>query len=562
MRLPELLCNIVTKELSMKRIALRVRFVLFGIVFCCIASPVQALEMCWVFGSGMVLQADRPVPVWGKARPGEQVVVRFAGQAASAKADSEGNWNLKLNHMAASPLGRDMRIETISAITLFTDVLVGDVWVCSGQSNMLTPDMQNATGAAEELKGPGNPLVRAFSTWPHIWAAQPDTNNFPGSPFPNRSNLTVAPNYYRWEPIGGRTAAVSYYFGKMLQQQTGRPIGLIVAAVGASSGESWLPWSALNAELEFSAYALQSRDYVENFERNEKQLAQEIEAWEKRRAAAQAKGEPFAEAKPAAGGRPQFWARWWAGTSYNAHIAPLRDLAVKGVIWYQGENNAAGADGRTQGGVIGTKDGYQRLMTLLIAAWRSQFQQPQMPFLLVQLSAFGEGLPDIKRPGGWPAIREAQAAVAKNVPHTGLAVSVDIGEKDVHPRNKRPVGERLAKLALRDLYRCDVAASGPEYASHTVENGKIRVRFDRLHGGLLAKGDTLSGFAIAGGDQAFVWAKAAIEGDTVLVWSEQVANPVAVRYIYHQYAEADLYNAAGLPAVPFRTDDWPLRCSE
>jgi sialate O-acetylesterase len=256
--------------------------------------------------------------------------------------------------------------------------------------------------------------------------------------------------------------------------------------------------------------------------------------------------------------RDELAVRWWVGALYNARIAPLRDLAIKGVIWYQGENNAG-----KRGVNAYTTESYDRLMKNIIAAWRKQFEQPDLPFHTVQLSMFswndgnGRTPRDPNKPGGWSIIREAQEKTANETPNSEMIVSWDIGEKaDIHPKNKRPVGERLAKVALRDTYgKKDVIADSPSYASHKVEGEKIRVSFKNTHGGLKTKGDKVLGFAIAGADDKFVWAEAAIDGkDEVLVWSPQVSQPSNVRFGYIQFQDSDLYNSADFPLVPFRTD--------
>lgn len=515
------------------------------------------LKMCWVWDNHMVLQADRPVPVWGRALPGETVTVSFAGQTKTAATDEQGQWGLTLDPLSCSAEGRVFEVKTANASLRFEDVLVGDVWICSGQSNMAQPSMGQATGAEAELNEPPTALARAYYVPYNIWAAEPQLDNFPAE--------RKISNWFYWEHISGRTPAVPYYFGKMLQRETGRPIGLIVVPLGASTAEAWVPQSAMLAEPLFADYVRQSREFAAKLPEASAAFRATVQAWKERQAQAEANGEKFTERQPNTGLNPQFWARWWAGSLYNSHIAPLRNMAVKGVIWYQGEQNAAG-----HGGSVSTAEGYVQLMKILIASWREQFGQPELPFYQVQLSMFNWNDFNNRRPrdpnmAGWSVIREAQARVAATVPHSGLAISIDIGDKaNIHPPNKRPVGERLARLALRDVYGQEVIADGPQYDKYRVEDGKIRISFTNLHGGLKIgeregiEPGRLVGFAVAGVDRKFVWAEAAIDGDTVLVWSAEVPEPVAVRYGYTQYQDVNLYNAAGLPAAPFRTDDWPL----
>ncbi|MEI6647535.1 MAG: sialate O-acetylesterase [bacterium] len=517
----------------------------------------QALDMCWIFGSGMVLQAERPVPIWGQAQPGEEVTVRFAGQLQIAKAGSDGEWAVRFAPLVVSAEGREMKVEAKSGTKTFTDVLVGDVWLCSGQSNMAQPSAAQATGGDEESKKQANPLLRSFSVAYNAWASEPYTKNFAWD-----KKVT---NWFDWGVHGTKISAVPYYFGSMLQRETGRPIGLILAPVGASNAEAWVPMKAMEAVPEFAKLVNQSKLWINNLPSARQAFDAEVVAWKSRKQEAEAKGQNVKERKPN-DFRAELAPRFWIGAMYNARIAPLRNLALKGVIWYQGENNAAGHGQCTKDG-----PGYERLMKVLIESWRTQFEQPELPFYQVQLSMFNWDDGNKKRqrdpnePGSWSVIREAQEKSAKTIPHSGLAVSVDIGDKaNIHPPNKRPVGERLAKLALRDVYGKKVIVDGPAYASHEIKNGKVIVRFKNLHGGLkIGKregipADTMIGFVIAGEDKTFVWADAKIEGDDVIVWSDKVEKPVAVRYGYIQYHDVNLFNGAGLPAVPFRTDDWPL----
>jgi sialate O-acetylesterase len=536
--------------------------VMVGVVLVLGVTPCRALDMCWIFDSGMVLQAERPVPVWGQAQPGAEVTVRFAGQTKTVKADAAGEWAAKLDPLAVSAEPRDLIVSASDASRLtFNDVLVGDVWLCSGQSNMAQPSAEKATGGEEESKKPVNPLLRSFNVAYNAWAAEPHTKNFAWD--------RKVTNWFDWGAHGTKISAVPYYFGSMLQGETKRPIGLIISPVGASNAEAWVPMKAMETVPEFAKLVANSKHWMTNVPNARQAFNTEVAAWESRKQEAEAKGQKFKERKPN-DFRADLVPRFWIGALYNARIAPLRNLALKGVIWYQGENNAAGHGQCTKDG-----PGYERLMKVLIESWRTQFEQPELPFYQVQLSMFNwdDGNNKLKRdpnePGGWSVIREAQEKSAKAISHSGLAVSVDIGGKaNIHPPNKRPVGERLAKLALRDVYGKTVIADGPSYASHEIKNGKVIVHFKNIHGGLKVgtregvPAGKFIGFALAGEDKTFVWADARKEGDDVVVWSDKVAKPAAVRYGYIQYHDVNLYNAAGLPAVPFRTDDWPLSGKE
>jgi sialate O-acetylesterase len=516
--------------------------------FCAVPAP--AVELCWIFSSGMVLQADRPVPVWGRAVPSEEVTVSFAGQTKSAKADAHGNWAIQLDPLPPSASPRTMHLHGSieDRKSEIDNILVGDVWLCAGQSNMMQPELGQAKDGAAEAAGAEAPLLRRFQV-PNIWAAEPQRDNFPGK------RIT---NWYTWIPCtpdtARRWAAVQYFFGRAVQRETGRPIGLLSVALGASSAEAWVPAGALAAEPRFAEFAANSRRWIAGAEAAREAHHRRVADWEQRKREAENRGAAFSERRPS-DIAPETFPRWWAGVLYNAMVAPLRNFAVRGVIWYQGENNAA-----RHAGCAGDRDGYTQLMTLLIGEWRRIFEQPELPFYQVQLANMWKPDSDPNALSTWAEIREAQARVAVTVPHTGLAVAIDIGEADnIHPVNKRPVGERLARLALRDVYGKAVLADGPEYASHAIDGNRIRVRFRRAAGGLRSSaGESLTAFAVAGEDRRFGWAEARIEGDEVVVWSPQVARPVAVRYAFGNNPAASLYNGEGLPAGSFRTDDWPL----
>lgn len=530
--------------MAITRMLLRVVMLLVG------PGLARALETCWVFGSGMVLQADQPVPVWGQAEPGVSVTVSFASQVKTATSGQDGEWMIRLDPMEVSAKGRELRIESASGTNVFQDVVVGDVWLCAGQSNMQKPWLGEVPALADEVALAAYPMIREFRADLNVWSEEAYYRNFRVE--------SRKPGDYAWfscDPVTAKTwPAVPYYFARMLQKETGRPIGLLRTQIGATGAESWVPWEALAAEPRFAEYMDNSRRWIDGAKENREEFNQTIEAWEQRQKEAEEKGELF-ETKRPTDHIPELWPRWWASVYYNANIAPLRDFALRGVIWYQGENNAA-----QKGGCAGDGEGYTKVMEILIREWRRQFKQPELPFYQVQLSAFGgRRFPNANEPGGWVIIREAQERVARTVPHSGMAVSLDIGEKgNIHPVNKQPVGERLARLVLRDVYGQKVIADGPRYASHVVEGHLVRVRFEHLHGGLKMEGDKLEGFSLAGANRLFVWAEARLDGEEVVVWSDAIKEPVAVRYGYAPYTRANLYNAADLPAVPFRTDEWPL----
>ena len=515
--------------------------------------PLQAVDMCWIFGNNMILQADRPVPIWGQGTSGEEVVVEFAGQQKKTKVGEDGEWKVTLDPMPVNATGQPFKVTATSGSKSFSDVLIGDVWLASGQSNMAQPGADKSEGGAQLSSQPVNPLFRVFPVAYNEWAPEPNTKQFAWE--------KKVSNWFDWKPASPGVSGVPYWFGATLQKETGRPIGVIISPVGASNAECWISMKDLEADPYFKEIVENSKNRIANKDVEGEKFKAEVEAWKQRKADAEAAGQKFTERQPH-NMRDELAVRWWVGALYNARIAALRNLSIKGVIWYQGENNAA-----SMGVCADDTESYDRLMRNLIAAWRKQFGQPELPFYTVQLSMFswndgnGRTPRDPNKPGSWSRIREAQEKTANATPDSALVVSWDIGTKEnIHPPNKRPVGERLAKVALRDTYdKKDVIADSPSYASHKVEGEKIRVTFKNTHSGLKTKGDKVLGFAIAGADDKFVWAEAAIDGkDDVLVWSPQVPQPVNVRFGYIQFQDSDLYNSADFPLVPFRTDALPL----
>ena len=298
------------------------------VLVCLVPLRAGAVELCWIFNNGMVLQADRPVPVWGQGTPGEQVTVRFADQVVTTQVDAQGEWAVKLAPLAASAKGLPLTIEAASNNRSFADVLVGDVWICGGQSNMAMPVLKDTTGGLDEAAKPANPLLRVFTLPNFRWSMEPQRRQFPWS-----TQLV-------WGPTTEQTPGVPYYFGTALQPQAGRPLGLIVTPVGSSTAEAWIPM----ADLE-------TLPWLHTFIANSKKWAAE---------------HAFREKPSQLSNDPGLWPRWWASTLYNAHIAPLRQFAVRGVIWYQGEANTNSSAGPTADGPR-----FVTLMKTLIGAWRA-----------------------------------------------------------------------------------------------------------------------------------------------------------------------------------------------
>ncbi|MBO0798970.1 MAG: sialate O-acetylesterase, partial [Blastocatellia bacterium] len=325
-------------------------------------------------------------------------------------------------------------------------------------------------------------------------------------------------------------SAVGYYFGRDLFKARNVPIGLIHNAVGGSPAESWMKADVLKANSEY-------KEFFATYQRGMEKYQKDMEKYKEDAEKAKAEGKPA----PRAPGKP-----WLPAGLYNGMVAPLLPYAIRGAIWYQGESNA------------GRAYQYRRLFPDMIGNWRMDWGEGDFPFLFVQLAAFGPNSPKLGE-SDWAELREAQSLTLKTSPKTGMAVAIDVGDiKDIHPRNKQPVGARLALAARAIAYGEKILYSGPVYKSSSIAAGKVILNFDHTGAGLESRGGELKGFLIAGEDKVWHEAKAVIKGGKqVEVTSEDVAKPVAVRYGWAKYPECNLYNKEGLPASPFRTDQWP-----
>ncbi len=437
------------------------------LIFLACAAPAYAnVKLAPIFSDNMVLQREMPVPIWGTAAPQEAVTVAIAGQTKATKADDKGNWQLKLDALKA---GGPFELVVTGANTLtLTNVLVGEVWVCSGQSNMQWA-LKQTEKADDEIAASANDQLRLNSgKWQ---AAGPDNS--------------------------GQFSGTGYYFGKALQKALGVPVGLVNRSVGGTSARAWTSKSAILEEPSMK---------------------------------------PFVEDILGKGGKGN------PGNLYAGMIRPLQPMAIRGVIWYQGESDA----GRPQE--------YAELIQTMIRSWRKDWGQGDFPFLYVHLGAIGAA-PKTPMDIGWGPIREAQDAALKQ-PNTGVAEFFD-SDADLHPRKKKIAGDRLALAARGVAYGEKIVYSGPVLDKVEKSGDALVVHFKSVGGGLVSKGDQVRGFAVAGKDGQFQWADAEIKGNTVRLTCKSVASPEFVRYGFASNPRATLYNREDLPALPFRTDRFP-----
>jgi sialate O-acetylesterase len=480
-----------------------------------------------VIGDNMVLQQGEKVSIWGWADPDEEVMVGVSWNSMkwAVTADKDGKWSFK---MSPPEVGGpyEMTLTGKNSITI-KNILVGEVWVGSGQSNMQWAVNQSAN-AEQEIAAANYPKIRLFYVKRTV-ADKPQTDC-------EGKWVECSP-----ETVPG-FSAVAYYFGRYLHKELDVPVGLIHTSWGGTPAESWTRREALEAmpdcEPILKRYADAVAKYPQAMEEHKQKLAEWKEAAEKARA--EGKNPPRRPWEPLGPGHPHA-----PSGLYNAMISPLIPYGIAGAIWYQGESNA------------GRAYQYRTLFGGMIKNWRDDWGVGKFPFLFVQLANFMKTKPEPDE-SAWAELREAQT-MTLGLPNTGMAVIIDIGEADdIHPKNKQDVGKRLALWALANTYGKKLVYSGPIYKSMKVDGNSIVLSFDHVGGGLVAKGgEELKGFAIAGADKKFVWADAKIDGDTIVVSSDKVAEPAAVRYAWADNPVCNLYNAEELPASPFRTDDWP-----
>jgi sialate O-acetylesterase len=457
------------------------------------------LKLPAVFGDHMVLQQGQANRVWGWDTPGTKVTVKFGGQAKSADAGADGRWELSLEPLQASSDPATMEIKGSNARTL-KDILVGEVWICSGQSNMRWT-LQNSWDSDLEIPAAKHPKIRLMNI-PNVGTQDP------------QQDVDAA-----WEVCSpanaGAFSGVGYFFGLRLHQMLDVPVGLINNAWGGSAAEAWVRRDVLEGDARFSRL-------IADWRQREEQL----------------------QSQEAVDRHEKLMEGW------NGVLLPTIGYGIRGVIWYQGESNATRAWE------------YRALFPLMIQHWRQQWGQGDFPFYWVQLADFKD---EKDQPGDsdWAELREAQTLTQTAVPNGGQAVIIDLGESnDIHPKNKRDVGARLARIALARDYGMDIRWRSPELASVSFADGKALVTIDTF-GSTLRTVDTtpVTGFAVCGEDRQWVWAEAKIVGrnrNQVEVSAAAVPNPVAVRYAWADNPVCNLYSAEGLPVTPFRSDDFEM----
>jgi len=507
---------------------------LCAVAFCCLVTPALAdVSLNNMFGDHMVLQQGIKNKVWGKADPGEAVTVTLGGKTQSTTAGADGAWHVFLDPVQEYGGPHTLTVKGKNTVT-FNDVLIGEVWVCSGQSNMQW-GVNQVNDADLEKAAAKFPNIR-FVSVPQVGTQEPQWN-FSG----------------KWDVCSPETAsefsAVGYFFGRQLHQTLGVPVGLIDNAWGGSAAEAWVNRDKLAAHPTLKAIHERWLKMEEGMEAAKVDFEKKMAEWEAAVAKAKSEGKP--EPRQPANPDAQMKGNARPGNIHSGVLTPSIGYGIKGAIWYQGESNA------------GRAYQYRELFPFMIKSWREEWGLGDFPFYWVQLADYKAEKPEPSE-SDWAELREAQTMTMKALPNGGEAVIIDIGEgKDIHPKNKQDVAKRLARWALAETYKVPgIPCRSPLYKTMEKQGAKIVLSFDNV-GGTAADWRPFDvnepvGFTIAGADRKFVPAKAAILPDgRIEVSSDAVADPVAVRYAWADNPVCNMYSAAGLPLTPFRTDDFP-----
>ncbi len=482
-----------------------------------VSSSLADVRLASLFQNDMILQRDMPVPAWGLADPGEEVTVTFAGQKKTTKADDKGKWLLHLDALKGSKEGRSMTIAGNNKLTL-KNVVVGEVWICSGQSNMQMgvggiPEIQALIPKAKQLRTFEVPRTASFTEQDHCegqWKTEP-------------------PN-----------SAVAFSFAHFLQESADLPVGIILACWGSSSLEAWMPRDMTATVPHFAT------------------IMQEFDADKTTRAALQAS---FDGPKPWPR-KEDIFIRRQPNILYNTMIKPLAPFACRGLVWYQGERNAQSMAGMVTKPWFGRHSGVLRYGDTLkkwIKRYRQEWKRDDMEFMIVMLPGYGKTLkggPEDPAAHSWAWMRESQLQ-ALDLPHTALINTIDLGDiKNIHPKDKLPIGKRLALTATKTTLGKDTVADGPTLKKATIKGNEIIVHFDHAEGLTTRDKKSPTAFWIADDSKNWVQAEAKIIGETIVLTSAKVPSPKFIRYAFAGLPQVNLINAAGLPALPFRTDSF------
>jgi sialate O-acetylesterase len=497
-----------------------------------VAAARADVELAPLFSDGVVLQQGKPVPVWGTASPGEVIVVSFAGQTRSATTGADGRWITLLDPLPAQSEGTDLVAATAANAITVRDVVVGEVWLCAGQSNMGFP-VAASLNAQAEIAAANFPLVRHLKV-------ELQTSTAPQS--------RVATS--GWKPAlpanVGDFTAVGYFFARDIHQRLRVPVGIINCSWGGTPIEAWMSPMALASDPAFAVVSERWSEMTATYAAAKADYDARIGAWTSAEAVARTHGakphtawlrqNPKPSEPHGAPGDP-----WAPAGLFDGMINPLLPAAIRGVLWYQGEAN------------VNRPSEYHALFSALITAWRAHFGQGDIPFFWVNLAAYRANDPSDT---SFARLREAQTQTL-SLPNTGQAIAIDIGDPDnIHPANKQDVGRRLALLAKHRAYGITVDDAGPRFAAAEREGSAMRVRFTDVSGGLVAQDRPPDALELAGADHVFHPATAKIVHETLIVTCPEVREPVAVRYAWRNAPDANLYSGNGLPVVPFRSDDW------
>lgn len=498
------------------------------------------LRLPAIIGDNMVLQQKQTNPIWGWDTPGTTVQVTFGSQTKTATADAQGKWTVKLDPLPASAQPATMSLTGSSKRDL-KNILIGEVWLCSGQSNMgFTVD--RTWDSDLDIATAKYPNIRLISV-------------------PNVGTQELQPDFQgQWEECSPTTVgpftAVGYHYGRVLHEMLGVPVGLIDNAWGGSACEAWVRRDVLEKDARFTALIAKWKQTESTYSDAifEKQLAEhktKLANWATARREAIKARKPLPANPPRA---PQNVLRGQhrPGNLYAGCLHPILGYGIKGAIWYQGESNASRAHE------------YSYLFPLMISHWRSEWKQGDFPFYWVQLADYK---PEIPEPGDsdWAELRESQTKTISLIPNAGQCVITDLGEaNDIHPKNKRDVAERLARWALVKDYGMKLVYRSPEFKTIQIQGSKALLTFDHAPTGLRTVDvDQVKGFAICGADKKWVWATASIIGGSkkgtnqIEVSSPQVPQPIAVRYAWSDNPICNVFSLEGLPLTPFRTDTFP-----